>query len=214
VKGWLIVIEWKKAIGYNSYSVSDTGLVRNDTTGKVMRGGLTKDGYHHVKLTREKRKSKYVLTHRIVAMAFIPNPDNKPQVNHKDGIKTNNKVENLEWVTNLENSWHLWNVLGRTVSEETRKRISISKRNPNEETRRHISEAQKRRKMFLSRNNNAKRVVRIEDRKIYDTMKEAAMEIGIDYRLISATCHKNQHTAGGYHWMFYSEWKKREADNG
>lgn len=169
------------------------------------------DGYHHVKLTKQKHKSKYVLTHRIVAMAFIPNPENKPQVNHKDGVKTNNNVDNLEWVTNLENSLHLWNVLGRKVSEETKKRISIAKSNPSNETRKRMSVAQKARGLNLSMNPNAKKVVRLEDEKIYSTMKEAAEDLGIDYRLISATCNGWQHSAAGYHWMFYSDWVNEKS---
>lgn len=54
--------------------------------------------------------------HRLIAFAFIPNPENKPQINHKDGNKLNNSVDNLEWMTNKENSNHSFKVLGRKPS--------------------------------------------------------------------------------------------------
>lgn len=66
---------------------------------------VTKCGYKKVSLTKDKKQRTYIL-HRLVADAFIPNPENKPQVNHKDGIKTNNNFENLEWVTPSENQIH------------------------------------------------------------------------------------------------------------
>lgn len=66
---------------------------------------LTHDGYLFVKLTKNKIKT-CIKVHRLVAMAFIPNPENKPQVNHKDGNKTNNTICNLEWVTGKENMEH------------------------------------------------------------------------------------------------------------
>lgn len=71
---------------------------------------------HHKGYIRLSMDGKMRSLHRIVAMAFIPNPENKPQVNHKDGDKTNNSVGNLEWVTNQENTRHAFQVLGRKPS--------------------------------------------------------------------------------------------------
>lgn len=84
------------------YSVSSEGRVRNDETSKIKALDKRHDGYCKVDLYSEgNRSSKRV--HRLVAEAFIPNPDNKPQVNHIDGNKINNNVENLEWVDGSEN---------------------------------------------------------------------------------------------------------------
>ena len=96
--------EWKNVKGYeNKYQVSNFGRVRNKVTHRLLKHGLNKNGYHRVNLYNESgMKSKFV--HRLVAQAFIPNPDNKPQVNHIDEDKTNNIVSNLEWMTAKENN--------------------------------------------------------------------------------------------------------------
>lgn len=64
----------------------------------------------------KKGKYKSYMVHRLVAEAFIPNPENKPQVNHKDGDKQNNCVDNLEWVSKAENCWHRNNILGIRIN--------------------------------------------------------------------------------------------------
>lgn len=98
---------WGKIVIDNSetnYSVSDNGEVRNDKTNKILSSRI-QQGYKHVTLTINK-KAKSCRVHRLVASAFIPNIENKPYVNHKDGIRSNNNVNNLEWVTPVENVQH------------------------------------------------------------------------------------------------------------
>ncbi len=96
---------WKKIKGFENYSVSDLGRVRNDKTGRIMKTPCRKNGYPRVHLYDD-MKGSCKTVHRLVAETFIPNPENLPQVNHKDGNKMNNSVINLEWVSFLENMRH------------------------------------------------------------------------------------------------------------
>lgn len=117
---------WRVIPGHENYEVSNLGNVRKDGITRKLR--IPKTGY--IK-TWVDHKLKYV--HRLVALAFIPNPNNLPQVNHKDECRTNNCVDNLEWCTsgyninygtrNLKVSIAL---KGRPLSEEKKKKISTA----------------------------------------------------------------------------------------
>lgn len=89
---------------FNDFEVSNLGNLRNVKTGTLYKQHHNKTGYMQVCVSLGSRNKKKVFKiHRAVAETFIPNPENKSYVNHKDGNKTNNDVCNLEWVTNQEN---------------------------------------------------------------------------------------------------------------
>ena len=115
---------WKDVKGYEGlYQVSNLGRVKRATTGKVLKACKITGGYLGVTLYKNSIVSSTKI-HRLVAQAFIPNNENKPQVNHIDEDKTNNVVSNLEWVTAKENSNH------GTRNERIGKVISKSKSIP------------------------------------------------------------------------------------
>lgn len=104
---------WRKIEGFPNYSVSDGGEVRNDRTGKILKPFVTTVGYLQVILYNN-GKGRHLFVHRLVAVAFVPNPRDLNEVNHKDGIKTRCCAINLEWCTHQENCIHRDRVLYKT----------------------------------------------------------------------------------------------------
>lgn len=94
---------------FPNYSISEEGIVKNNRTGRILKGGLDLDGYKMVTLCDRGRR-RACKVHREVALTFIPNPFSYPVVNHKDGIKTNNHIDNLEWCTVSYNTRHAYSL--------------------------------------------------------------------------------------------------------
>jgi len=107
--------DWVPVTGYEGvYEVSSAGEIRSltrlDSIGRTIAGQLMKqvvneDGYHQIVLSKDGQQKTFKV-HRVVAQAFIPNPEDKPEVNHIDEVKSNNTVNNLEWNTRKENVNH------------------------------------------------------------------------------------------------------------
>ena len=100
---------WKPITGYeNKYEISNFGRVKSyaqaNRQGRTTYGHLDKKGYRTVFLYDKPQHGTWFKVHRLVATAFLENPNNYPEVNHKDENKSNNYIDNLEWCTNLYNS--------------------------------------------------------------------------------------------------------------
>lgn len=188
---------WKDIKGYEKlYQVSNLGsvkslskFVKNNksyssigyiTKEKILKQFRNRKGYLVVSLCRD-GKQKTFRVHRLVAEAFIPNPENKPQVNHINTNKENNHVSNLEWVTNGENQIHAY---CNGLNKITQKRKEIIKEK------------------------NSKKVVQYDLQgnfiRKWESQSEAAEQLKISNGNISSCCLKKYgcKTAGGYIWRF------------
>ena len=94
---------WKNVKGYKNYCVSNLGRVNNIATGKILKPWIDSTGYYRIDLTKIDKRYKFLVS-RLVALAFLENPLNKKNVDHKNNVRLNNNVNNLRWVSPKENN--------------------------------------------------------------------------------------------------------------
>lgn len=179
--------KWKKTM-VEGYEVSNLGRVRSLTRevnhwrgGKSLRKGrvlVLQKGQHYLHVSLNSRSRVYNV-HRLVAEAFIPNPENKKQVNHKDGKKHNNVVTNLEWVTPSENIKHAFKngLLPKYNLGNTGVLNPLSKK---------VKQIGQKGEII----------------KVWDSCRDVVRQLEIDSGSISRCCNGKKKTAGGYKWEF------------
>lgn len=194
----------KKIIdGYENYTISDEGYVTNELTGKILKGKFAGRGYRVVNLFKDgKFKNHYI--HRLVAIAFLPNPDNLPEVNHKDEDKTNNKVENLEWCSHKYNMNYGTGQQRRVMNTDFK---AIHEKIKNLHLDYKAIAAKKNMKEISKK--YSKQVINLDTLIVYSGTREAERQTNIEHSSISKCCMKkeNHKTAGGYRWMYYNDYK-------
>lgn len=117
-------MEYRKIKDYENYEVSENGDVRNLKTGRIMKLYL-QQGYYRVSLIKCKNVKKSEAVHRLVAIAFIPNIDNKPIIDHINQNKTDNNISNLRWSTYKENANNVDLVKRRQKTERIKLKIGL-----------------------------------------------------------------------------------------
>ena len=168
----------KKIDGFEDYTVSEAGVVTNIRTGHIKKPTSNHygKGYLYVDLYESGRRGRFYV-HRLVANAFISNPQNKPYINHIDGNPHNNSVENLEWCTPLENVEHASKVLGAM------KQYQIACKKKEKAVWQIDYKTGEKIKMFLS-------------------VRKAERETGINSSYISQICNGKFKQCFGYSWCF------------
>lgn len=172
---------WKPVSGFDGYEISDRGRVRsfrrNNGQGRTLKTETSDRGYKQVSLYKNgKRHQKSI--HRLVAEAFIDNPEEKETVNHKDCDKTNNCVSNLEWMSKSENVQHAYD---NGLNENVKRRLGEGR----------------------SKTHPPVRV--IETGKIYRSQRSLARDLGLIEQCVSRCLRKGSGSSGGYHFEYIKE---------
>lgn len=188
--------QWKMIKGYTNYMVSNLGNVKSlnyNHTGKekILKYKIDKYGYYLVCLYKKGVK-KFHTIHRLVAEAFIPNPDNKPCIDHINTDKTENRIDNLRWVTSKENNNNPLTKTHRSDSLKGQKNYMFSK--------------------FGKEHHNSKEILQFslhgEFIKKWDSQADIERELLIKQSSISECCKNKRKTSGGYKWGYEYDYER------
>lgn len=171
----------KRITGYGKYFVDTQGRVYSSMTGSLVEKARTpmNNGYLKVTLSRGGSEKQF-LVHRLVALAYLPNPEGKRTVNHKNGDRHDNSLCNLEWATYAENHQHSFKKLGRESGTKGKRGLDCSNSKP---------------VIQLVRNHGV----------FHGSTAEAARHTCAHSIAISRVCRGTQKTAGGFRWRWATE---------
>lgn len=179
-----MIEEWKTIEDYPNYMVSNMGRVKainwhRGNKEKEIKPYTTYKGYLRLRLCKN-GKAKQFQVHRLVAQAFIPNPENKPYIDHINTDRTDNRVENLRWVTNKENCNNPISKINYSISNKGKTAVSILQFTKEWE--------------FVKK---------------WDSLSEAELELGIKSRLSEYCGNKyGRKTCGGYIWQYADDYER------
>ena len=181
---------WKTIEDYPNYMVSNMGRVKSlRGKGKILKIKKEKNGYIRINLYK-KGVNKHFSVHRLVAQAFIPNPENKPQIDHINTNRTDNRVEKLRWVTRIENMNNPLTIIKKSGENNPKPWLGkFSKKHPNS-----ISILQ-----FDLNNNFIKKWYSIAD---------IERELNFNHSFISICCSNKRKTAYGYIWQYADDYER------
>lgn len=185
--------EWRDISDFPNYKVSNSGRILNIKRNRILNLSPNNHGYIQVFLYKNgKGYAKSV--HRLVATEFIENIDNKPEIDHINTIKTDNRVENLRWVTRKENQNNHYtlekmkNAVKPVVSEETRKKQKLNwlKRKDLKDIYEKIS----------------KKVICLDTGEIFSSASECARKFGVNHSCICGVCRGKRKTYKGQKYLY------------
>lgn len=198
---------WRKIKEYPQYEVSNMGDVRNIDTGVILKPQKTgsKRSYYKVNLYNNGNKINKNI-HRLVAEAFIPNPCNKPEINHINTNSLDNRVENLEWCTRIENQNNP--LTKQHLSDACKGRIPWGYGLKYSDTHKdNISKALKGKYQY-DKNPNSKPIIQYKDNKpihYWLCSKYAIETLSLSQSSLSLCLSKKHKTCGGYQWKYLED---------